>query len=706
MRNKLVVALLAFLVALPLCGAGGRRRVERPAVLLVEGTITAVSATSISIRTPEGPSMTIAVTAATEIERGMADVAIASLQNGTYITARVEQAAGGVLTALEIHLHSAPPSSGDSETIRVAGTVTSVGAMTLHLKTERGLVTVNADTTSVVRRAGETIAFGAIKPGDDIVVAGKIVGEAKIFALAIEILLEPVPPPVPPVPSIYGHVSTVGASEMTVVVNPPDPRMGMPTRLVTVRVDAKTVIRKNGEAFRFAALREGDPVVVYGLFADDHTMLASRIDVLDPGPAGDVRGRVLEIGGDDIAIESDMPMPMAAPFASRLIVRVSSTTEIWRDGARVRRSDIHVGDFIEAAGDWIDATTLAAKKIAILPPPLVRVSGSVVSVGDHTLQLRESAPSSDSKTIEIRADAKTEIFAGGIAVAFDAIKAGDSLSAVGTRLADGAILAQQIDVSQPLWMKVFARVTAINGLDLSVEPAVGMMDSMPGIPSMIVRATASTFVKDHGAAATFASIAVGAYIYAVGQLAGDGVLAASTIEITDAPAPPLDVIEGTVAEVHEQEFIVVFPSFAYPSVTATVRVTTATSITKNGIAASLADLKAGNQAWADGKWIADGVFLAEKVAVRSDDALPPPPPPAIATVSGQISRIDGATLWIRGEAQPDLVVVVGADTKIVKNGLPSELSQLRVGDLAKAAGEWDDVRRLKAAVLEVMSPRM
>lgn len=156
----------------------------------VEGLITAVSGTSITIHDEHGNDVTLAITPSTIIRKGRTNVKPADLAKGMRVHAKAVMVSG-TNTALEIIVQdentTEPPDNGGT-TMTANGTVTAVGSTSLTVDSEdHGSVTVNVDKHTIIRKQGVVIQLTDIKVGDEVNTMGTKVDDHTLNAIQIEV---------------------------------------------------------------------------------------------------------------------------------------------------------------------------------------------------------------------------------------------------------------------------------------------------------------------------------------------------------------------------------------------------------------------------------------------------------------------------------------------------------------------------------------
>jgi hypothetical protein len=233
----------------------------------VEGTLTAVGASSVTIA-PEkgGPEVTLTVDASTIIRRNKMPATLADLQVGDRVEAKYDPT---TMIAIKIEAKSAmvvPPPTGLA---KVEGTLTAVGGSSVTIAPEKGgpEVTLTVDASTIIQRNKMPAALADLQVGDKV--------EAKydpttMIAIKIEAKSAmATPPPSPGLAKVEGRLTAVNGSSVTIA-----PKKG--GAAITLSVDASTVIERDHMPITLADLRVGDKVEAK---YDPATMVATKIEV-------------------------------------------------------------------------------------------------------------------------------------------------------------------------------------------------------------------------------------------------------------------------------------------------------------------------------------------------------------------------------------------------------------------------------------------
>jgi hypothetical protein len=194
------------------------------------------------------------------------------------------------------------------------------------------------------------------------------------------------------------------------------------TATIVLSVDSKTVIH--------GALAVGASVHVEALLRSDGSLLAVTITVKG---AGNGKTKVASLIG---TIES---LSTSSFVVAGVTVAVDDKTEIKSRGQAVDFSDLEVGDKVIVLGTKQPDGSILAQKIELLPVVTIpaHVEGSIQSLATSSFVV---------KGVTVVVNDKTEVRSKGRAIKFSDLKVGEKVVVLGTKQADGSILAKTIEV--------------------------------------------------------------------------------------------------------------------------------------------------------------------------------------------------------------------------------------------------------------------
>jgi hypothetical protein len=202
------------------------------------------------------------------------------------------------ITNLVVELDRGSAHSGRSRAVapvqpylQFEGILRSAGASSVVVTDARSKadVTVAVNATTIIRRGDTTVTAADLLAGDRVHV--KATSAGNVYT-AVELLVQggggADDPPGDdhgndpgngnqggPVMTANGTVVAVGAGQLTVA--------SQPNGNVVVKVDGSTTIKKQGQSISLGDIKAGDAVNAKGTRVDDHTLLASQIEVRGDG---------------------------------------------------------------------------------------------------------------------------------------------------------------------------------------------------------------------------------------------------------------------------------------------------------------------------------------------------------------------------------------------------------------------------------------
>jgi hypothetical protein len=195
--KSLLIAALAGALALTSGGADAQKNIR------VRGTITAVSADTLSLRTREGKPLELALTEKTTVAAAKA-IGLSDLKPGAYVGSTTMQRADGALVAVEVHTIPRRVPEGHRPwdlqpgsmmtNANIASVVKSAGGdeLTLEYKGGSQKILVPPGTPIVTTTKADR---SYLKPGEYVFVAASVNGGGKATALRIQVSKDGVKPP-------------------------------------------------------------------------------------------------------------------------------------------------------------------------------------------------------------------------------------------------------------------------------------------------------------------------------------------------------------------------------------------------------------------------------------------------------------------------------------------------------------------------------
>ena len=172
----------------------GRHRVVPSGPLMqIEGLITAIGTTDITVHDSHNQDVKVTITTDTAIYKGNQKLQLSDLKVGdrVHVQAKVS---GDATNAVVVILQNPDDDSGDdnnnsgSQTMTANGTVKSVGTGELTVTTvPKGDVVVKVDGTTIIRKQGATITLADIHTGDQVNTMGTRIDDHTLQAKQIEV---------------------------------------------------------------------------------------------------------------------------------------------------------------------------------------------------------------------------------------------------------------------------------------------------------------------------------------------------------------------------------------------------------------------------------------------------------------------------------------------------------------------------------------
>jgi len=222
-----------------------------------------------------GNDVVVQITDKTLIRKGGTALTAADLRTGMRVHVAAIDSANNTKTAVLVIVQDENDDHGNAGQIMTAnGTVKSVGSDSLVVTTvPKGDITVKVDGNTIIRKQGAIITLAGIKAGDGVNTMGQRIDDHTLLARQIEVRGNDRNEPEEM--AAAGTVKSVGSDNLVVTTHDKGD--------VTVKVDAGTVIRRDGTTIHLADVKPGDFAAAEGQKVDDHTLLARAIEVHGSG---------------------------------------------------------------------------------------------------------------------------------------------------------------------------------------------------------------------------------------------------------------------------------------------------------------------------------------------------------------------------------------------------------------------------------------
>jgi hypothetical protein len=306
----------------------------------VEGTVKAVSATSITVTT-SASDVLIALTTATRFLANGQTATTADVHVGDRVEVEVREQTDKTLAALVVKVQS--------ESVHVRGTIAAVSASSITVHTATGDVIVALTSSTLIRMQGKVTNASMLLVGSRVEVDAVHRADQSLAAVTITIELAN------SLSEIEGSVTEVASDHLKVHTKSGDD--------VTVAVNADTIVRANDHLAGLADIKSGDRVSVNARANADGTFTALRIEVeTEHGGGNDDHGA--ELTGN-IASISPGAITVTTGGGATVTVKISTTTSIRRGDTTLTASDLKTGNHVEVNGTLNADGSITATSIKV-----------------------------------------------------------------------------------------------------------------------------------------------------------------------------------------------------------------------------------------------------------------------------------------------------------------------------------------------------
>jgi hypothetical protein len=151
----------------------------------IEGVITAISGSSITLRTEHGDEVVVTIGANTRIHRDETILQVSDLHVGDKIEVKALRNADRSLTAVEIELDN---DRDHEERVEVEGVVTAVTSTSVTVRRENGTtVTIAVTGDTVIKKRDQQATMADIKIGQKLEIKAKRQSDGSLVAVSIKI---------------------------------------------------------------------------------------------------------------------------------------------------------------------------------------------------------------------------------------------------------------------------------------------------------------------------------------------------------------------------------------------------------------------------------------------------------------------------------------------------------------------------------------
>jgi hypothetical protein len=217
-----------------------------------EGTLTAASATSITVHDSHGNDVVLALTSATAIRKGDATLNAADLNVGDHVHVKATSA-NNVNTALQIEVQTPEAQQEPGPELEIEGIITAASATSITVHDSHNAdVVVELTSTTIIRKGETTIAAVDLKVGERVHVKAT---SSNNVNTAVEVIVQdeeqhPL--------EVTGTITASSSSSITV-----HDAHGAD---VILMLTANTIIRKGDATLAAADLKVGDHVEAEAIF--------------------------------------------------------------------------------------------------------------------------------------------------------------------------------------------------------------------------------------------------------------------------------------------------------------------------------------------------------------------------------------------------------------------------------------------------------
>jgi aspartate 1-decarboxylase len=559
------------------------------------------------------------------------------------------------------------PVSAHSDGSELNGVISAVntGANTLTVTPKGGGsdVTLNVGSSTIITRFHHSATLAGLLVGDRV---SAQYDPSTMLASRIDAGLNLV--------KLEGLVTAVDTGANTLSVTPKPGGTA-----VVLKIDANTIIKRNGQPTTLPAIQLGDWVKAQ---YNPITLLASKISA---------QFYLVELTGTVTAIHTGAPQTLTVTpkhGGTPVVLNVDTTTLIKRNGQPAVFTDIQLGDLVDAKYNAV--TMLAARISAKLNLSDVQGLITAIDTTANTVTVTPGFPfpfRTAATPIVLKVDSTTIIKRNGAAASLAALQVGDRVQA---KYNPVTLLAAKIEAWTNL-AEVHGFISAVDtiGNTITINPVFPVPFKASSL-SLVLKVDTSTVIKRNGATASLAALQVGDRVEAkynpVSKLATE-IDAWANLAKVEGFISAVDTTANTVSITPGISF---HPETVTPSIV--LKVDSTTVIKRNGAAASLAAWQVGDRVEASYN---SGSMLAAEIDAWAN----------LAEVHGFISAVDTTAntvtitpglLFHPLTFTPSIILKVDSSTVIKRNGAAATLADLQVGDQVDA--KYNSVSKLAAEI--------
>ncbi len=282
-----------------------------------EGTVTAVSATSITVHSSDGKDTTSAIDSHTVVRRGDAVARVADIIVGAHVHVF---SVNGTAVFIQIQDPNRP--------LEVHGTISALGASSITVHPKSGAdVTIAVNSATIIRQGRNQLAFTDLKVGDTVDVEAQKAAGGALTAVRIQVEVED-----ERFVEVRGTITAVSGSMLTVKT--------ADGTSVTVSISSTTVIRAHDGHGSVSDLTVGASVEIEAKRNADNSLTALFIEVNGPTFVAtvEVEGTIKSVGTSSLVV---------TVHSGEVTVSVDASTVITNNGHSAHLADLTAGERVE-----------------------------------------------------------------------------------------------------------------------------------------------------------------------------------------------------------------------------------------------------------------------------------------------------------------------------------------------------------------------
>ncbi len=401
---------------------GGHRHASAPLPLSqIEGTITAASATSITVHDSHGNDVVLTLTSTTLIRKGDETIAAADLNAGDQV--HVAALTQNNSTTAVLVIVQMP-----SDEREIEGTITAASTTSITVHDSHGNdVVVALTSTTIIRRGDQTLNAGDLAVGDQVHVQAKVASGTNT---AFEVIVQQPEDHL----EVEGTITAASATSITVHDSHGDD--------VVLAITASTVIRKGDQNLAPTDLHVGDQVHVHAQ-VQNNADTALVIIVQQPVDLLEVEGTITAASATSITVHDS--------HGADVMLTLTDSTVIRKGDQTIAATGLKVGDHVHVMAVVQNSVNTAVLVIVQGSDDgsgsgsggtVATANGTVTATAGSTLTVHTE----NAGDVTVNTDSSTIVRKQGTVIAVADIHVGDGVNCLGTKVSDHTILAKQIEV--------------------------------------------------------------------------------------------------------------------------------------------------------------------------------------------------------------------------------------------------------------------